>query len=104
MRLGECPCQAAGGKADLSVKTIPKNVGNCYVMKDIDIYYLHLIMDCQWRCAGSEANINPGWHYFVCLFVYFLEHFLLVSELYLSVQQTYEGRQKHEGGREGGTP
>ena len=66
-------------------------------MKYMDIYYLYLIMDCQWRCAGSEANINPRWHYFVSLFVYFLEHSLLVSELHVSVQQSYEGRQKREG-------
>ena len=37
---------------------IPKNVGNYYVLKDMDIYYLHLIMDCHWRSAGSGANLK----------------------------------------------
>ena len=50
----------------------------------MDVYYLHFIMDCQWRCVGSGANINHRWHYF------FLKHFLLVSELHLLVQQQYE--------------
>ena len=32
---------------DSSNQPIPKNVGNYYVMKDMNIYYLHLIMDCH---------------------------------------------------------
>ena len=50
MVFGEQPLASPG--------SIPKNVGDYYIMNDMDIYYLHLIMDCHWRSAGSGENLK----------------------------------------------
>ena len=83
-------------------KPIPKNVGNYYVMKYMDIYYLHLIMDCQWRCARSEANINSLWHYFVCLFIFLNTSYCFQSCMCRLSRHMKEGKKVREG-REGGS-
>ena len=67
-------------------------------MKYMDIYYLHLIMDCQWRCARSEANINPVWHYFVCLFIFLNTSYCFQSCMCRFSRHMKEGKKVREGG------
>ena len=57
--------EVESGPSSFVTWTIPLNVG--YKTTNlIWIYTLHIIMDCQRRCAGSEINLHLGWHYFNC--------------------------------------